>query len=157
MTSAVSLPQDAARRLIGDIFVYDMPFNQALGLRLDRLEPDYAELSFDNQTKLVGNVAQHILHGGVIAAVLDVAAGLICVSSALTRQESITEDELRQRLSRMGTIDMRVDYLRPGRGERFIASSSLLRAGNKVAVARVELHNDTGVYIASATATYLVG
>ncbi|MEM6162624.1 thioesterase family protein [Erwinia sp. P6884] len=157
MTAAVPLNQDAARCLIGEIFVYDMPFNRALGLTLERLEPDYAELSFLNQTQLVGNVAQKILHGGVIASVLDVAAGLVCVSSTLTRQESITEEELRQRLSRMGTIDLRVDYLRPGRGERFIASSSLLRGGNKVAVARVELHNDAGVYIASATATYLIG
>lgn len=151
------LTQDAARRLIGEIFVYHMPFNRALGLELERLEPDYAELSFSNQEMLVGNVAQKILHGGVIASVLDVAAGLVCVSSTLTRQQSINEDELRQRLSRMGTIDLRVDYLRPGRGERFTASSSLLRGGNKVAVARVELHNDAGVYIASATATYLIG
>jgi acyl-coenzyme A thioesterase PaaI-like protein len=63
--------------------------------------------------------------------------------------------ELRQRLSRMGTIDLRVDYL-PGRGEHFTATSSLLRAGNKAAVARVE-HNEDQVYIASATATYMVG
>ncbi|MFK8258893.1 thioesterase family protein [Erwinia sp. AnSW2-5] len=155
--SAVPMDQAAARRLIGEIFVYHMPFNRALGLALDRLESDYAEISLANQTMLVGNSAQKILHGGVIASVLDVAAGLVCVTRALTRQESITEEELRQRLSRMGTIDLRVDYLRPGRGERFIASSSLLRGGNKVSVARVELHNDVGVHIASATATYLIG
>lgn len=155
--SAVPMDQAAARRLIGEIFVYHMPFNRALGLELDRLESDYAEISLANQTMLVGNSAQKILHGGAIASVLDVAAGLVCVTSALTRQESITEEELRQRLSRMGTIDLRVDYLRPGRGERFIASSSLLRSGNKVSVARVELHNDVGVHIASATATYLIG
>lgn len=155
--SAVPMDQAAARRLIGEIFVYNMPFNRALGLELDRLESDYAEISLANQTMLVGNSAQKILHGGVIASVLDVAAGLVCVTSALTRQDSITEEELRQRLSRMGTIDLRVDYLRPGRGERFIASSSLLRGGNKVSVARVELHNDAGVHIASATATYLIG
>ncbi|MCQ4106874.1 thioesterase family protein [Erwinia persicina] len=155
--SAVPMDQTAARRLIGEIFVYHMPFNRALGLALDRLESDNAELSLANQTMLVGNAAQKILHGGVIASVLDVAAGLVCVTAALTRQESITEEELRQRLSRMGTIDLRVDYLRPGRGERFIASSSLLRGGNKVSVARVELHNDAGVHIASATATYMIG
>ncbi|MBK4727838.1 thioesterase family protein [Pantoea agglomerans] len=155
--SAVPMDQAAARRLIGEIFVYHMPFNRALGLELDRLESDYAEISLANQTMLVGNSAQKILHGGVIASVLDVAAGLVCVTSALTRQESITEEELRQRLARMGTIDLRVDYLRPGRGERFTASSSLLRGGNKVSVARVELHNDVGVHIASATATYLIG
>ena len=157
MMSAVPLDQAAARRLLGEIFVYHMPFNRALGLELDRLDNDYAELSLSNQTMLVGNAAQKILHGGVIASVLDVAAGLVCVTSALTRHESIQEQELRQRLSRMGTIDLRVDYLRPGRGERFIASSSLLRGGNKVSVARVELHNEAGLHIASAHATYMVG
>lgn len=155
--SAVPMDQAAARRLIGEIFVYHMPFNRALGMELERLESDYAEISLTNQTMLVGNSAQKILHGGVIASVLDVAAGLVCVTSALTRQESITEEELRQRLSRMGTIDLRVDYLRPGRGECFTASSSLLRGGNKVSVARVELHNDAGLHIASATATYMIG
>ncbi|CCG85603.1 thioesterase family protein [Erwinia piriflorinigrans] len=155
--SVLTLDPMAARRLIGKIFVYDMPFNRQLGLTLDRLESEFAQLSLVNQPTLVGNTAQAILHGGVIASVLDVAAGLVCVSSALTRQQSIHEDELRQRLSRMGTIDLRVDYLRPGRGEHFIASSSLLRGGNKISVARVELHNDAGVHIASASATYLVG
>ena len=155
--SETQLNPAAARQLIGEIFVYHMPFNQALGLELARLEPDYVELRIANKTMLIGNAAQQILHGGVIASVLDVAAGLVCVSSSLTRHEKITEPELRQRLSRMGTIDLRVDYLRPGRGEFFIAAGSLLRAGNKISVARVELHNNVGVHIASATATYLVG
>ncbi|PIJ50788.1 hypothetical protein BL250_09690 [Erwinia sp. OLTSP20] len=151
------LSAQQARQMIGDIFVYHMPFNQALGMTLLRLEAHFAELQIANQPMLVGNMAQKILHGGAIAAVLDVAAGLVCVTAALTRYEHIDEDELKQRLARMGTIDLRVDYLRPGRGEYFIASSSLLRAGNKVSVARVELHNDAGVHIASATATYMVG
>ena len=144
----------AALKLVGEIFVYHMPFNRALGLELERYEKEFAQLSFNNQPMMVGNWAQSILHGGVIASALDVAAGLVCVGSTLTRHN---EEGLRQRLSRMGTIDLRVDYLRPGRGERFTATSSLLRAGNKVAVARVELHNEEQVYIASATATYMVG
>ena len=155
--SSLLLSQQEARQMVGEIFVYHMPFNQALGLELDRLESDYAEISFASKTMLVGNAAQQILHGGVIASALDVAAGLVCVGSTLTRHDTINEEELRQRLSRMGTIDLRVDYLRPGRGERFTATSSLLRAGNKVAVARVELHNQQGDYIATATATYLIG
>ncbi|MDU4314194.1 MAG: acyl-CoA thioesterase YigI [Klebsiella michiganensis] len=138
----------AALKLVGEIFVYHMPFNRALGLELERYEKEFAQLSFNNQPMMVGNWAQSILHGGVIASALDVAAGLVCVGSTLTRHDTINEEELRQRLSRMGTIDL---------GERFTATSSLLRAGNKVAVARVELHNEEQVYIASATATYMVG
>ena len=121
------LTAEAALKLVGEIFVYHMPFNRALGLELERYEKAFAQLSFNNQPMMVGNWAQSILHGGVIASALDVAAGLVCVGSTLTRHE------------------------------RFTATSSLLRAGNKVAVARVELHNEAQVYIASATATYMVG
>jgi uncharacterized protein (TIGR00369 family) len=148
---------EAARQRIGEIFVYHMPFNRELGLELRRFDDDYTELTFTNQGKLVGNAAQNILHGGVIASVLDVASGLACVGSVLMRQDPLVEEELAARLSRMGTIDLRVDYLRPGRGEHFIAAANVLRSGNKVAVARAELHNQDGLHIASATATYLVG
>ncbi|AEF43314.1 Uncharacterized protein, possibly involved in aromatic compounds catabolism [Serratia plymuthica] len=155
--STTPLTLDAARQKIGEIFVYHMPFNRELGLELRRFEDDYVELSFTNQPKLVGNAAQKILHGGVIASVLDVAAGLACAGSVLMRMDPLIEEEVASRLSRMGTIDLRVDYLRPGRGEHFVASASVLRSGNKVAVARAELHNHDGLHIASATATYLVG
>ena len=148
---------EAARQRIGEIFVYHMPFNRELGLELRRFDDDCVELTFSNQPKLVGNAVQQILHGGVIASVLDVAAGLACVGSVLMRQDPLIEEELAARLARMGTIDLRVDYLRPGRGEHFVATATVLRSGNKVAVARVELHNHQGLHIASATATYLVG
>ncbi len=97
----------AALKLVGEIFVYHMPFNRALGLELERYEKEFAQLSFNNQPMMVGNWAQSILHGGVIASALDVAAGLVCVGSTLTRHDTINEEELRQRLSRMGTIDLR--------------------------------------------------
>lgn len=155
--TATPLSQDTARRLIGSRFVYDMPFNRELGLELAAFDEQQVVLTFTHQTRLVGNAAQQILHGGVIASVLDVAAGLVCVGSALLRHSELTEQMLYERMAKMGTIDLRVDYLRPGRGEHFAATGTLLRAGNKVAVARVELHNDAGLHIASATATYLVG
>ncbi|STV96975.1 protein PaaI [Klebsiella michiganensis] len=141
----------------GEIFVYHMPFNRALGLELERYEKEFCPAEFQQSADDGGQLgAEHFtwrrdrLSAGR-------RCGLVCVGSTLTRHDTINEEELRQRLSRMGTIDLRVDYLRPGRGERFTATSSLLRAGNKVAVARVELHNEEQVYIASATATYMVG
>ncbi|WP_237385597.1 thioesterase family protein [Xenorhabdus sp. Sc-CR9] len=152
-----ALTPEEARKLIGEIFIYQMPFNQLLGLELLRFEQDYAELQFRKEEKLVGNMAQKILHGGAIASILDVAGGLICASHALTTLETLTIPEIQKRLSTLGTIDLRVDYLRPGRGEVFTASSNIIRAGNKVSVTRIELHNEQRIHIASATGTYLVG
>ena len=73
------------------------------------------------------------------------------------RLEDPSESYLMERLSRCGTIDLRVDFLRPGRGKTFIASATIIRSGNKVAVARMELHNEEGTHIAFGTGTYLVG
>ncbi len=155
--SANILTAEAVLQLVGEMFVYHMPFNKALGLELEHYDKSSARIGFKNQPMMVGNWSQSILHGGVIAAALDVAGGLVCVGSTLTRHDTISEDELRTRMAKMGTIDLRVDYLRPGRGNHFTASATLLRAGNKVAVARIELHNEVNLHIASGTATYIVG
>ena len=73
------LTAEQALKLVGEMFVYHMPFNRALGMELERYEKEFAQLAFKNQPMMVGNWAQSILHGGVIASALDVAAGLVCV------------------------------------------------------------------------------
>ena len=50
-----------------------------------------------------------------------------------------------------------VDYLRPGRGNYFIATGRVVRLGNRVAVAHMDLVNDTGEQIATGGAAYMVG
>jgi uncharacterized protein (TIGR00369 family) len=134
-----------------------MPFNRLLGLTVTRFEEASVEVCFAWSEQLIGNPLQNILHGGVIASVLDVAGGMMAVSSALGRLNNVAPAELVTRLGKMSTIDIRTDYLRPGRGAQFIATARVIRAGNKVAVCRMELHNEQGVHIALGTGTYLVG
>ena len=55
----------------------------------------------------------------------------------------------------MGTIDLRVDYLLPGEGKIFNANGSVIRAGKRVTVCRMEMHNDKNECIALGTGTYL--
>ena len=56
----------------------------------------------------------------------------------------------------IGTIDLRVDYLRPGRGKYFVAAGRVVRLGGRIAVAHMELVNDTGEQIATGSAAYIV-
>ncbi len=107
--------------------------------------------------ELIGNFIRQILHGGVISSVLDLTGGLIATVEMLKHMENIQFDEVKKRLARVGTIDLRVDYLRMGEGTFFTASGSVLRKGNKVAVTRTELCNDRNLLIAAGTGTYLVG
>ena len=134
-------------------FEAQVPYNRVLGLRLVDLNAAKAAVTFDMREELIGNFAKGTLHGGVISAALDVVGGM----AALMANADASQADLMKRLASIGTIDLRVDYLRPGIGEHFEATGSILRGGRKVAVTRMELHNDAGGLIAVGTGTYIVG
>ncbi|MGM0481170.1 MAG: thioesterase family protein [Pseudomonadota bacterium] len=134
-----------------------VPFQRQLGFEITEFSAEKSELKFHWQDELMGNVPQRMLHGGVTSTALDTAGGLVAIAGMVSRLDNPSESYLMDRLSRCGTIDLRVDYLRPGRGTQFIASATIIRSGNKVAVARMELHNQEGTHIAFGTGTYLVG
>ena len=146
---------DAINEAITQIF-RDMPFNQLLGLVFVRYDNDQVEIHMPANQQLTGNPMLGILHGGVTASILDTAGGLMAVLEAVRHMPDVAIDELRQRLRKVGTIDMRVDYLRPGSGDTFIATAHVIRKGSRVAVCRMELHNDQGTHIAVGTGTYMI-
>ena len=145
--------------ILEDVFINHIPFNKVLGLHIeiDRAKPEQARVTFNSRDDLIGNPIQHILHGGVISSTLDVVGGLAACMGMILKMEERTLEQFKARFARMGTIDLRVDYLRPGRGEHFNATGYTLRTGNKVAVTRMELHNEHDVLIAAGTGTYLIG
>lgn len=133
------------------------PFNRFLGFRLDYVDAREGQISFITKPDLVGNFHQGILHGGVIAAAVDTAGGLAACASLLTRIKNLQPEEATQKMARMGTIDMRVDYLRPGKGTEFRCVGTVMRTGRKVAVTRMEFFDQDGVLIAAGTGAYMVG
>jgi acyl-coenzyme A thioesterase PaaI-like protein len=56
-------------------FEETVPFNRVLGLKVESLDAEAPKLRFDMRPELIGNPHHQILHGGVIAGALDVAAG----------------------------------------------------------------------------------
>jgi uncharacterized protein (TIGR00369 family) len=138
-------------------FFERIPFNQMLGIHLQELAEDRVVMSLPMKPELIGNFYQGILHGGVISSLLDVTGGAMALIGAFERLQHLPVSERMARLAKLGTIDLRVDYLRPGRGQTFTATAVLLRSGNKVAVVRTELHSDEGTLVAVGTGTYLCG
>lgn len=114
-------------------------------------------MTFDMREPLMGNPIFRTLQGGIIATVLDIVGGHVAFLNVFKRVKGEPFEKQLKRLSKVATIDLRVDYLHPGKGNRFIAEGWILRAGNKVAVIRMELHNEEQVLIAAGTGTYVVG
>ena len=131
-----------------------IPFNRVLGLRINSLDFKAPRLRFDMRPELVGNPVRQILHGGVISATLDVVGGLAIALASIARK---AEETPARHFPDIGTIDLRIDYLRPGRGHYFVATGRVVRLGGRVAVAHMELVNDTDEQIATGSAAYIVG
>ena len=131
-----------------------IPFNRVLGLKIDSLDAKAPRLRFDMRPELVGNPVRQILHGGVISATLDVVGGLAIAMASIAQK---AEETPARHFPNIGTIDLRIDYLRPGRGQYFIAIGRVVRLGGRVAVAHMELVNDTDEQIATGSGAYIVG
>jgi len=151
------MPTEKLLQLLKEITEEKIPFNKLIGMKIETLDLDKIGIRFEMSPELVGNFTRGNLHGGVFSSVLDVTGGMVAWTGLMKKMEGQSFDEISERFNKIGTIDIRVDYLRPGLGEYFIATGSTLRTGNKVSVTRMELHNDKGSLIAVGTGTYVVG
>ena len=99
------------------IFEEHVPFNRFVGFKLASLDPKNPRVRFDMRPELIGNPQRQILHGGVISSVLDLMAGVV-IHIALFEKDSehLAFKDGKPVFPNIGTIDLRVDYLRPGRG-----------------------------------------
>lgn len=153
------LSMDDILSLIKTYYLEMLPFNKVLGINIDLLdyETGDAVTSFDMKADLIGNSAAGILHGGVTASVIDLTGGLSALISCAKYHQHKSLEVIERKLISSATIDMRVDYLRPGKGESFKCLSRVIRAGSRIVVAKIDLYNDRDVRIATGTATYLIG
>lgn len=151
-------PAEQARLEEGlrDIFEHRLRFNEVLGLRVVSLDPQLPKLAFDMRPELIGHYLHGRLHGGVIAAVLDTVGGLAVAVGIAEKFANETLEEVGHRFGRIGTIDLRTDFLQQGIGRHFIASAEILRLGGRIASLHMRLVNQDEVLIATGNASYIV-
>ena len=119
---------EAAAQKLGE-FLQRVPYVRFLGMR--------AELAGDEMTAvlpfaphLVGNTNIPALHGGVIGAFLEMTA---------LAQLSVTQSSTKVHK----TIDVTIEYLRPGRALTTYARADLRKVGRRVANVQVEAWQDS--------------
>ncbi len=161
MTAPPPTPRSAADQAqidatIVEIFQELVSFNRVLGLKILSVKPGDVRAQFAMRPELVGHYAYGRLHGGVISAVLDAVGGLGGMVAIGEHHAHESADQVMHRFARYGTIDLRVDFLRQGLGQHFIASAEVTRLGGRIASTQMRLHNDQGVLIATGAAAYSV-
>ena len=151
-------PEEDARLEAGlaELFEQKITFNQVLGLKVEAARPGDVRCSFPMRPELVGHYTYGRLHGGVISATLDAMGGLACMVGIGERHPAENTLQEMHRFAKMGTIDLRVDYLRQGLGTHFTATAEVTRLGGRIGSTQMRLVNQDGTLIATAAAAYVI-
>ena len=155
MTKAIVFEPDYVEAL-RTLFEQTIAFNLVLGLRIVAIRPGSVEGSLAMKPELIGHPTHQRLHGGVISASLDAMAGLAIIAAIGARHMDEPPAQRMHRFARLGTIDLRVDYLRPATGTAFTLSAEVLRLGSRVASTRMDFRDASGELLASGAAAYIV-
>ena len=115
------------------------PFHQWLGLTVVAVGDDSIEIKATWREEWVVNVERRYTHGGILAALIDLAADF-----ALVKQTG----------RGVPTIDMRIDYHRAAMPGDLIARGKVIRAGSQFSTAAAEIFDLDGKLIASGRGTY---
>ena len=138
------------------VFEEMIVFNRLLGLKITVLKPERVCASIAMRNDLVGHFAYNRVHGGVISAGLDAMGGLAVMAAIGARHMDESPQQRLQRFSKLGTIDLRVDYLRPGIGDAFELRAEVMRLGSRVASTRMEFLGADGKLLSTGAAAYIV-
>jgi uncharacterized protein (TIGR00369 family) len=116
------------------------PFHRWLGLKVLAVRADGIELKATWREEWVVNPDRRYTHGGVLAALVDVAADWAMVT----------------RTGRgVPTIDMRVDYHAAAMPGDLVARGRIVKWGNQFSVAEAQVFDESGKLLASGRGTYL--
>ena len=116
------------------------PVAKALGIRLGDVEADRVvlQLPFDSSNVTYGD----IVHGGVIASLIDVAGAAVSATNA---------DPERHKGG--ATSALTVNYLAPARGTGLVAEAKTVRRGGNQVVSDVSVWAEDGELVAKALVT----
>jgi uncharacterized protein (TIGR00369 family) len=106
--------------LLREFMCERIPFNKVLGVQVSELRQGFARLEIPFRDELIGDPSRPAIHGGVLSALLDTCSGAAAFT-LIVPPDTIS------------TIDLRVDYLRPGEMKQLVCESTVTRMGNRVA------------------------
>ena len=115
------------------------PFNQWLNFTVVKADGDGVEIRAAWREEWVVNVERRYTHGGILAAIVDVAADY-AIAAQLGRP--------------VPTIDIRVDYHKAAMPGDLTAKARVVRMGSQYSTAEAHVYDKDGALVASGRGTY---
>ncbi|HXV09672.1 MAG TPA: PaaI family thioesterase [Burkholderiales bacterium] len=115
------------------------PFNKWLSFTVLKAGDDGVEIKAGWREEWVVNPERRYTHGGILAAIIDVAADY-AIAARLGRP--------------VPTIDLRVDYHKAAKPGDVTAKARVVRMGSQYSTAEASLYDKEGELVASGRGTY---
>lgn len=133
------LAEELIRKYVGVI-----PHVAELGIELVHSARGMAIMKLPYRQNLVGNPETGVIHGGAVTTLIDTVCGLATITAP---------DEP----SRIATLDLRIDYLRPATPERdLFARAEVYKLTRNIAFLRAEAYeDDPRDLVAAANGTFM--
>jgi uncharacterized protein (TIGR00369 family) len=116
------------------------PYQRFLGVQLVRAEEGLVEIRLPFREDFLRQDGSDWLHGGIVSALADIA-GAYAVVTAVGEGSG-------------ATIDLRIDWLKPARKGDLLATGRIVKTGNRICVADVEVRDADSVLVAVARGTF---
>lgn len=142
--------------ILAHMFDERIAFNKLIGIKLESFRSEGVKASIRMKPELVGNFTHNRMHGGVTSACLDAAGGFAVMAAVMARHMDEPMSKRLERFGKLGTIDLRIDYLRPVQGDSFVITGEVLRLGSRVANTRMEFLSADGKLLSTGAAAYIV-
>ena len=115
------------------------PFNRWLNFTVTKVDEEGIEVTAAWREEWVVNPDRRYTHGGIVAAIIDVAADY-AIAARLGRP--------------VPTIDMRVDFHKAAMPGDLTAKARVVRMGSQFTTAEASLYDKDGALVASGRGTY---
>lgn len=135
----IAIAEDLIKKYVGII-----PHVAELGIEMVHSARGMAIMKLPYHERLVGNPETGVIHGGAVTTLIDTVCGLATITAP---------DEP----SRIATLDLRIDYLRPATPQRHLfARAEVYKLTRNIAFLRAEAYeDDPRDLVASAIGTFM--
>lgn len=120
-----------------------VPFNRLLGIECVSIEDGKLKTRIPYRKDLIGDWTRPAIHGGVLSSFADATMGA-AVFTKLSTEDACS------------TVDLRIDYLRPGLEKDIFCEAEVLRCGRAVAVVSAQLYQEPGSNIAVSKGVFMI-
>ena len=117
------------KKVLINVVETQIPMAKFIGVKVLEINDGYVKLHFPYKEEFIGDPRTKRLHGGYTATAIDLAGGVAAMTFMTSKEDDVA------------TIDMRIDYLRPGQAKDIVAEGKVISRRRRTIVTDMHIYH----------------